>query len=153
MFNLSTSTGVLPIAWTASVCKTTSCSLAIFPISSTGSIVPISLLANIMEIRKVSLEIDRFNSSISTIPYSSTGRYLTLKPCFSRCLQVSRTAGCSMAEVIICGPLASLLFLLRYATPLMARLSDSVPPAVNIISFASPPNVSAIFSLDSSTAS
>ncbi len=74
---------------------------------------------------------------------------MTRKPYFSRCLQVSSTALCSVTAVMMWLPFS------RYisATPLIARLSLSVAPEVKMISFAVAPISFAIRSRDSSTAS
>ena len=94
------------------------------------------------------------SSSLSFIsPCLSTGKNFTLNPIFSIYLQVSRTAGCSIAQVMMLTPFLPLFSLLRKAIPLIARLSDSVPPDVKIISSGSAPRMLATCSLDFSTAS
>ncbi len=70
----STSTGIFPTAWVASVWKMIPFSLASLPISAIGWIVPISLLANITEIRIVLSVIALRTSSTSTSPSGPTGR-------------------------------------------------------------------------------
>ena len=56
-------------------------------------------------------------------------------PCFSRRLQVSRIALCSVAAVMMWLPFSAYIS----ATPLSARLFDSVAPLVKTISFAVAP--------------
>ena len=135
MLSFCTSTGILPAACTPSEAKIIPCSLAIFPISCIGFTAPISLLAYMIAIRIVVGRIALRTSSGSTRPSLPTGRYVTSNPCFSRFLQVSSTALCSIAWVMMWLPFS------RYisATPLIIRLSDSVAPLVKMISFAVAP--------------
>ncbi len=69
----STSTGILPTAWVASVWKMIPFSLASLPSSATGWIVPISLLASITEIRMVLSVSAARTASTSTRPSRPTG--------------------------------------------------------------------------------
>ena len=64
-------------------------------------------------------------------------------------MKVFFTAGCSIVDVIICFPLC----LYALAIPLIARLSASLPEAVNIISLGFAFRISAIVCLASVTAS
>ena len=64
----------------------------------------------------------------STIPCESTGKTVTETPPRSSARQESSTAWCSVACVMMCALLAAA------ATPLMARLSDSVAPLVKMMS-------------------
>ena len=102
-------------------------------------IVPISLLANITETRTVLSVIALPICSTSIRPSGCTGTYVTSEPCRSRRLATSRPARCSMTVVTMWFPFS------RYisATPLRARLIDSVPPDVNTISFGSRAPISA----------
>lgn len=68
---------------------------------------------------------------------------MTSYPCSSRYAIVADTDGCSMDVVITCFPLR----LFASATPIIARLLDSVPPDVKQISFSCTFNVFAIFFL------
>ena len=113
-----------------------------------GSIVPISLFANITEISIVFLFINFSSSSNFTIPLSSTSTYEILNPSFSRDLQVSSTAGCSILDVIIWFP----LLLYALAIPFIAVLSLSLPHEVKYISLGFAPIIFAISSLASSIA-
>ena len=73
-------------------------------------------------------------ASGSTTPIASTGRYVTCaSPCFSSRRQGSRTARCSVTVVTMWSPFS------RYisTTPLIARLSASVPPEVQTSSLGS----------------
>src|SRR5437867_4445655 len=129
----STFTGILPTACVPSAWKMIPFSLASLPIAATSWIVPISLFASMTEIRIVlSVSACRI-ASTSTRPSGRTGTYVTSKPCRSRRLQTSRLARCSMAVVTMWLPFS------RYisATPLIARLIDSVPPEVKITSLGS----------------
>ena len=81
----STSTGILPTAWVASVWKTMPCSLASLPISAMGWIVPISLLANMTEIRMVLSVIAALSAVDVHQPFPAHGQVgdleaLTLEP-------------------------------------------------------------------------
>src|SRR5438552_4329995 len=129
----STSIGVLPTAWVASVWKMIPFSLASLPIAATSWIVPISLLANMTEIRMVLSVIALRISSTSIRPSGCTGTYVTSKPWRSSRLATSMPARCSMTVVTMWLPFS------RYisATPLRARLIDSVPPEVNTSSLGS----------------
>src|SRR5450432_2908508 len=121
-----TSNGILPTPCTASMWKSAPRSLTTAPISSTGFTVPISLLASMIETRIVLSVMAARTDSAVTHPSAATGRYVTVKPSFSRRLQVSRTALCSVWAVMMWLPRS----LWNSATPLMARLSDSVAPDV-----------------------
>src|SRR5438128_1282864 len=90
----------------------------------------------------------RFRSSRSISPSFCTGRYVTRYPYFSRRWQASSTALCSVTAVMMWLPFS----LYISATPLMARLSLSVAPEVNMISFAVAPISLAMLSRDCSTA-
>ena len=72
--NSLTSTGMLPQAWTPSVCIKAPCACAISVISFIGCIVPISLLANITLTSIVLSLITLFNCSKSTLPSASTSK-------------------------------------------------------------------------------
>src|SRR5262245_61745502 len=113
--------------------------LASLPISAIGWIVPISLLANMTE-RRMVFGVSAFSSSAtSTRPSRPTGTYVTSKPCRSSRLPTSMLARCSMVVVTTWFPFS------RYisATPLRARLMDSVPPEVKTISLGSRAPISA----------
>src|SRR5947207_3819025 len=129
----STSTRIFPRACVASVWKMMPFSLASLPIAATSWIVPISLFANITEIRIVLSVTALRTVSTSTRPSGCTGTYATSKPCRSSRLHTSSPARCSITVVTMWLPFS------RYisATPLMARLMDSVPPDVKTSSFAS----------------
>ncbi len=129
----STSIGIFPTAWVASVWKMMPFSLASLPMAAISWIVPISLLANMTEIRMVLSVMARRISSTSISPSGWTGTSVTSKPCRSSRLQTSRLARCSMTVVTMWLPFS------RYisATPLRARLIDSVPPEVKTSSLGS----------------
>src|SRR5213593_3452368 len=135
----STFTGTFPTACVASVWKMTPLSLQSLPMAAMSWIVPISLLANITETRTVLSVIALPICSTSIRPSGCTGTYVTSEPCRSRRLATSRPARCSMTVVTMWFPFS------RYisATPLRARLIDSVPPDVNTISFGSRAPISA----------
>ena len=105
MWHSSTLIGSCPKACTASVWNRMPCSWAISPISLIGWMVPISLFANITEIRIVVGRIAAFKSSSFTFPSSSTSRYVTSNPLFSRYSAVWRIAWCSIFVVMIWLPL------------------------------------------------
>jgi len=107
-----------------------SLSAAILPISSMGSIVPISLFASMSVIRTVSGRIAVRRSSRFTRPSRSTGRTVRSMAFFARALHGSRTATCSIADVITCLALPGA----AATAPRIAWLLDSVPPLVNMIS-------------------
>ena len=86
-------------------------------------------------------------SSGFTIPKSSTGKYVTSKPFFSKYSQVCNTAWCSVFCVIM-WPLPFL-----NATPFIAKFILSVPLPVKIISLGSALSCFAIFALASIIAS
>ena len=67
---------------------------------------------------------------MSIKPFSSTFRYVTLKPLCSKFLHVFKTAGCSILDVIMWFP----LHLFAYANPLIAKLSLSLPQEVKYTS-------------------
>src|SRR5438270_10243243 len=129
----STSTGVLPTAWVASVWNRMPFSFASLPMAAISWIVPISVLANITEIRMVLSVTALRISATSMRPSGCTGTYVTWRPCRSSRLQTSMPARCSMTVVTMCVPFS------RYisATPLSARLIASVPPDVKTSSFGS----------------
>src|ERR1043166_2349087 len=135
----STFTETFPTACVASVWKMTPLSLQSLPMAAMSWIVPISLLANITETRTVLSVIALPICSTSIRPSGCTGTYVTSEPCRSRRLATSRPARCSMTVVTMWFPFS------RYisATPLRARLIDSVPPDVNTISFGSRAPISA----------
>ena len=56
---------------------------------------------------------------------------MTVKPSRSSAAIVSSTAGCSVVQVTRCFPFPAW----KWAAPFTARLSDSVAPEVNTISF------------------
>ena len=129
--------GNLPAAWAASVWKRTSRAWAMAASSVMGCSTPVSLLAAMIDTSTVS-GVSAFASAVGSIrPSWSTGRYLTWTPC-SRCSarQVSKTAGCSLAWVMICAGAARSW---AKAAPRMARLLASDPLAVNTISAGSAP--------------
>src|SRR5436309_1791803 len=135
----STFTGIFPTACVASVWKRMPLALQSLPMAAMSWIVPISLLANITETRTVLSVIALPICSTSIRPSGCTGTYVTSEPCRSRRLATSRPARCSMTVVTMWFPFS------RYisATPLRARLIDSVPPDVNTISFGSRAPISA----------
>jgi len=125
-----TSKGTLPTPCTASVWKRTPRRRQIEPISRMGWTTPISLFASMMEARIV-----RSVSAFSTVdgsirPLRGTSRYVTVQPCRSSRLHVSRTALCSVLSVTRWFPFS----LLNSMAPLSARLSLSVAPLVKTIS-------------------
>ena len=81
---LSTSTGIWPRAWTASVWKGTPLSLSFSPISFTGWMTPVSLLAVITDTRPVSGPTLSNTSSAFTAPSRPGSTRSTLVPRFSR---------------------------------------------------------------------
>ena len=125
-----TSIGRNGAAWTASTWNATRRARQTELISEIGCIVPTSLLAAITLTSTVRSVMADSTASGSTKPCSSTARYVTSKPWRSSRAHSWRTALCSMALVMMCRPRADA----AQATPLMARLSDSVPPLVNTIS-------------------
>ena len=74
---------------------------------------------------------------------------MILNPSISKYLHGSKTAGCSIIEVIMCLPFS----LFASAAPMIAWLLLSVPPLVKTISSISAPIREATCSLDFSTAS
>ena len=68
---------------------------------------------------------------IFTLPCASTGRYVISNPCSCRYNAGWLTAACSTDVIMMWFPLR----LFASAPPISARLSDSVPPDVNRISF------------------
>ena len=104
-----------------------------FPASSIGVSDPISLFVCISDTSVVSGVIAVFRSSILICPFSSTGRNVTVNPQLSRYFIVSSIAGCSISDVMRCFPLLAYAL----AVPISARLSDSVPPDVKMISLSS----------------
>src|SRR5256712_9715685 len=135
----STFTGIFPTACVASVWKRMPLALQSLPMAAMSWIVPISLLANITETRTVLSVIALPICSTSIRPSGCTGTYVTSEPCRSRRLATSMPARCSMTVVTMWFPFS------RYisATPLRARLIDSVPPDVNTISLGSGAPISA----------
>ena len=132
ILSVSTFTGSEPIACTASEWNGMPLSWQILPISVMGWIMPVSLFAYMTDTRTVSGRIADATASGLTRPSGSTGKRVFSKPSASRALTQLRTAGCSIAVVIIC----FLPCVARCrATPAIARLSDSVPDDVKIISF------------------
>ena len=135
MFSACTLTGILPTACTPSVWKSTPRSRHSFA----------DLRDRLNDADFIVREHDRdqhrllvdggLRSSRSIRPSAFTGKYVTRRPDFSRCLHVSSTALCSVTAVMMWLPFS------RYisATPLSARLFDSVAPEVKIISFAVAP--------------
>jgi len=87
-------------------------------------------------------------SSGLTYPSLSTGKYVISNPCVCSHLQLFSTQSCSIFVVMICFPLS----LFANAIPFIAKLFDSVPPDVKIISSSFAPIDFAIVVLDSSTA-
>ena len=149
MFIASTSSGILPKAWTASVWNRTLCARQIRPIAATSWITPVSLLAVMIETRMVSGRIAASSSARSTSPSVPTGSQVTSQPLRSRCLQVSMTALCSVTTVMMWLPLSRR----NSAAPLIARLLASVAPLVKVISLASAPITAATCLRALSTAS
>ena len=115
--------------WQASVWNTTPFCLHSSYICFIGCTVPISLFACIMLTIATSLLISFFNCSKSIIPSLPTLIYLILYPFLHSSAHVPRTAGCSISLVIMHFLSGNALH-----TPFIARLSDSVPPDVNMIS-------------------
>ena len=95
----STSIGILPAAWVASVWKMTPFSFASAPMAATSWIVPISLFAYITEINTVFGVIAFRIASTSTIPSGCTGTYVTSKPWRSSRFATSSPARCSITVV------------------------------------------------------
>ena len=120
---------------TASVWKSTPFSFVILAISLIGSIVPTSPLACMIETRIVSSRIAFLTSSGLTVPFLSTGTAVYSKPHFSRVLAEFSTEKCSMEETTMCFP----FFCCAIAKPLSAKLLDSVPLPVKMISSGLPP--------------
>ena len=106
---------------------------------------PVSLFAAIKEIKVVWESISLFSDSGFINPEVSTGSSVSeIFGCFARILQVSRTEGCSIVEVIrCCSPEANI-------NCRSTALLLSEPPLVNIISRGSAPNDLARLSRDSS---
>src|SRR5687768_15570217 len=98
-----------------------------------GLIVPISLLAYITETIAVLSHIALDTISGVTMPFLFTSSHSIKKPSyFSRCNRVFVIAGCSAREAKI--HFAPVFSRIAYAAPRIARLSDSEPQDVNIIS-------------------
>ena len=95
-------------------------------ISSTGCTVPTSLFAVITPTRTVSGCTARSRAAVSTMPSAPTGAYVTEKPRACNDCAAPSTAGCSIAETMICLPFAAD----ASAAPIIAQLSDSLPPEV-----------------------
>ena len=115
------------------------------PMAAISCTAPISLFTVIMETIMVSSRI-AFSKSVREIcPFSSTGRTVKEKPCCSKNSKGLYTAGCSMAEVMMCFPCLSM----PKQVPIKAVLLDSVPPEVKIISFSLHFKVFAMVSLAS----
>ena len=106
---------------------------------------PTSLFTYIIDTNIVSSLISFFSASKSTTPYSSTGRYTTLYPIFSKYFIGFATEECSTFVVITLFP----LLLFASTEPIIAILLDSVPPDVKYISLLSTFKISAIQSLAS----
>src|SRR5687768_3692218 len=95
--------------------------------------VPISLLAYITETMAVLLHIAFATVSGVTLPFSFTSNHSLRKPSyFSRCFNVLVIAGCSAREARI--HFAPVFSRMAYDAPRIARLSDSEPHDVKIIS-------------------
>ena len=107
---------------------------------------PISLLTAMTETSVVSGRIKVSKAETSTKPWVLTGAKSTSKPCVLSQSADSFTAGCSIAETMMCLPRCAF----SNATPLMTQLSPSVPPEVKKISLLSFPNSSAICLRDAS---
>src|SRR5690606_10370672 len=123
---------------------------AVADIAGMSLIFPISLLECIMDIRKVLSVTASLILPGEILPLDSGSMYVISKPNLSeRYIIVSRTAICSMEEVIM-------WFLPEFrcdkAIPLSAKLLDSVPPEVKKISLGLAPMNAAIMSLESSRA-
>ena len=148
------STGRWATACTASECTGTPWRRAIWTISSTGWTVPTSLLAHMTVTSATdagSRSIAARSASTSTRPSRSTGSHSTAAPSAAASHRTaSRTAWCSTAEARIRLRRGSAV---RRAQnrPFTARLSASVPPAVNTTSPGRAPSAAAMLSRDSST--
>ena len=140
MLSSSTWIGTLPTACVASVWNSTPRSRAILPISRMGWMTPISLLAYITLTRTVFSVMAARRASRSIRPSVPVARSVTSQPCLFSFLQVSRTALCSVATETMWLPRSAYIS----ATPLRARLSDSVAPLVKTISLGVAPIRSAI---------
>ena len=106
MLSSFTLTGTLPTAWAASVWNSTPRSRGrCAPISRTGCNTPISLLAYMTLTRMVLSVMAARSASRSSRPSRCTGRKVTLEAVLSRRLQVSSTALCSVAAVMMWLPL------------------------------------------------
>ena len=143
-----------PTAWTASTCSGTPASAHRAAISAIGWTVPTSLLAHITATSAVwpgwAANSARIWST-STRPTSSTSSHTTSAPsCSPSQCTGSRTAWCSMREASTRRRAGSCA-VRDHQSPLTARLSASVPPAVKITSLGVTPSAAAIVSRDSST--
>jgi DNA-binding transcriptional regulator YdaS (Cro superfamily) len=141
-----TSMPTLVNAWTASVWNNAPYSCAIFASSANGCIVPITLLAAITDTNAVSPSITSDNESVLTRPSPSTGSMAISYPASFRRAHASSTAECSTADVI------TFFFPERRTVPKIARLSDSVPPEVNVMRDGRQFNASATLFLAADTA-
>ena len=123
-----TSKGSLPALWAASTWKRTPAARQIWPMAATSLTTPISLFTCIRETSRVSSRSASATCSGRMMPSAGGTSQVTSKPWASKWAQVSSTALCSMALVMMWRRDAP------SARPLMARLSDSVAPEVQTIS-------------------
>ena len=130
----STSTGMRPIAWVASVWRKAPARRQTSAISRTGCTTPISLLASITETARVSSS--TLSASCLQCPQgrpSRLGRWRLGRPSLLRPRSVSSTAGCSVATETSFSRPGSF----RFRQPRSAKLQDSVAPDTNTISSSS----------------
>ena len=133
MHDALTSSGTLPAICAASVWKATPAARQSAPISASGCTTPISLFTPMIDTRAVSGARAAATADGATSPSVPTGKYVTRKPPpdASSHRQASRTHLCSVCVVTTCFLPAAAR---NRATPLTARLFDSVAPDVKTIS-------------------
>ena len=129
------SIGSLAALWAASMWNGTPRSRAISAMVPTSVIAPVSLLTRMSDMSAVSGRRAASTWSGAMTPPLLGFRYVASKPRVSRNRTVSKTALCSAADVTMRLPRA----LSESAAPLIAKLSDSVAPDVQIISLGSAP--------------
>ena len=112
--------------------------------------VPTSLLTSITETSAVPASTAAATASGSTTPVAGTGKRVTRKPSAARRSQDASTPLCSNAVVTTASRPS--VARARRAAPFTARLSASVPPAVNTTSLGSAPSSAATSSRASSRA-
>ncbi len=148
------STGTCPTACTASECTGMPCGRASCTTSGTGCSVPTSLFAHMTEIRAISSAcsaISARRASRSTRPSASTGsRTISAPACSAIQNAGSSTAWCSTADTTMRRRRGSVVRRPQNS-PLTARLSASVPPAVKTTSLGRAPSAAATDSRASST--